>query len=186
MGDFNSRTGKYSDSICHDGNNIITNDQSEFSLRPTQRNSFDNKLNNHSKRLLSICKSADLTILNGRVSGDSLGRATFHGRNGISVIDYTMCDQDVILNISNFIVNQPSPLSDHSSIITWLNINTNNSTIELLVNNSLTRLRKQFAWQNDSTQKFKDCSRSPVPQTLVQEYINDGTQIHDVNAFLEK
>ena len=32
----NSRTGKYSDSICHDGNNIITNDQSEFSLRPTQ------------------------------------------------------------------------------------------------------------------------------------------------------
>ena len=83
MGDFNSRTGKYSDSICHDGNNIITNDQSEFSLRPTQRNSFDNELNNHVKRLLSICKSADLRILNVRVSGDSLRRATFHGRNGI-------------------------------------------------------------------------------------------------------
>ena len=81
MGDFNSRVRKYSDSICHYGNNIITNDQSEFSLRPTQRNSFDNELNNHGKRLLSICKSTDLRILNGRVSGDSLGRATFHGRN---------------------------------------------------------------------------------------------------------
>ena len=146
MGDFNSRTGKYSDSICHDGNNIIANDQSEFSLRPTQRNSFDNELNNHGKRLLSICKSADLRILNGRVSGDSLERATFHGRNGISVIDYAMCDQDLFLNISNFIVKQPSPLSDHSLIITWLNINKNNSTIESLANNSLTRLPKQFIW----------------------------------------
>ena len=186
MGDFNSRKGKYSDSICHDGNNIITNDQSEFSLRPTQRNSFDNELNNHVKRLLSVCKSADLRILNVRVSGDSLRRATFHGRNGISVIDYAMCDQDLFLNISNFIVKQPSPLLDHSPIITWLNINTNNSTIESLANNSLTRLPKQFVWENDSTQKFKDCLRSPVPQTLIREYINDGTQIHDVNASLEK
>ena len=75
---------------------------------------------------------------------------------------------------------------DHSPIITWLNINTNNSTIESLANNSLTRLPKQFVWENDSTQKYKDCLRSPVPQTLIREYINDGTQIHDVNASLEK
>ena len=88
MGDFNSRTGKYSDSICQEGSNVISNDRSELSLNPTQRNSFDNEVNNHGKRLLEICKTADLRILNGRVSGDSLGRATFHGRNGISVIDY--------------------------------------------------------------------------------------------------
>ena len=94
-----------------------------------------------------------------------------------------MYDQDLFLNISNFLVKQPSPLSDHSLIITWLNINTNNSTIESLANNSLTRLPKQFVWENDSTQKFKDCLRSPVPQKfLIGEYINDGTQIHDVNA----
>ena len=62
----------------------ITNDLSEFSLLPTKQRTFDNELNNRGKRLLSICKSADLKkILNGRVSGDSLGRATFHGRNGI-------------------------------------------------------------------------------------------------------
>ena len=104
MSDLNSKTGKYSDSICHDGNNIITNDQSEFLLRPTQQNSFDNELNNHGERLLNICKSASPRILNGRVSGDYLRRATFHGRNGISIIDYAMCDQDLFLNISNFIV----------------------------------------------------------------------------------
>ena len=32
MGDFNSRTGKYSDNVCQEGNTSITNDQSEFSL----------------------------------------------------------------------------------------------------------------------------------------------------------
>ena len=90
MGDLNSRTRKYSDSVCKEGNNLITNDQSEFSLCPTQRNSFANEFNSHGKRLLKICKSADLRILNGRVSGDSLGRVTFHGKNGVSVVDYAV------------------------------------------------------------------------------------------------
>ena len=50
MADLNARTGKYSDSVCKGGNNLITNDQSEFSLCPTQRNSFDNELNSRLKR----------------------------------------------------------------------------------------------------------------------------------------
>ena len=56
MGDLNARTGKYSDSVYKEGNNLFTNDQSEFSLCPTQRNGFDNELNSHGKRLLGICK----------------------------------------------------------------------------------------------------------------------------------
>ena len=104
MGDLNARTRKYSDSVCKEGNNLITNDQSEFSLCPTQRNSFDNELNSHGKRLLEICKSADLRILNGRVSGDSLRRVTFHGENGVNVVDYTVCDQDLLSRVANFVV----------------------------------------------------------------------------------
>ena len=190
MGDFNSRTGKYPDSICQDGNNIIANDQSEYSLHLTQRNSFDNELNNHGKKLLDICKSTDLRILNGRVNGDSLGRATFHGRNGISVIDYAICDQDLFSNISNFIVKEPSCLSDHSPIITWLNINSESSSpAALSKNDHLTRLPKQFFWENDSLSKFKDVLRSPALQSLIQEFINDDTPINDmndVNTSLEK
>ena len=69
LGDFNPRTGKYSDSVCHDGSNIIVNDQFESSVSPIRRNIYDNEINNHGKRLLDICKSAELKILNGRVSG---------------------------------------------------------------------------------------------------------------------
>ena len=166
MGDFNARTGKYSDSVCHEGNNIIVNDQSEYSYCPIRRNSYDNELNSHGKRLLDICRSADLKILNGRVSGDTLGRATFHGRNGISVVDYAICDQDILSNVAHFVVKQPCSLSDHSSIITWLNINTNISELEPSHESTrLSRLPIQFLWEKDSAPKFKDISRSPNPHT---------------------
>ena len=117
MGDFNSRTGKYSDTVSQEGNSIITNDQSESAFQPAQRNSFDNLLNSHGKKLLEICKNLDLRIVNGRVNGDTLGRPTFHGKNGTSVIDYIICDQCTFLNVANFVVKQPSYLSDHSAIV---------------------------------------------------------------------
>jgi len=47
MGDFNSRTGKYSDTVSQEGNSTITNDQSESAFQLAQRNSFDNVLNSH-------------------------------------------------------------------------------------------------------------------------------------------
>ena len=187
MGDLNSRTGKYSDSVCQEGNNMITNDQSEFAICSTQRNSFDNELNNHGKRLLELCRSADLRILNGRVSGDSLGRATFHGRNGTSVVDYSICDQDLFQHVANFIVKEPSCLSDHSPIVTWLNINTNISNRDAIpANDTLTSLPKQFCWEHDSTQKFKDALRSPSTQTLIREFLNDNESTANVNISLKK
>ena len=167
---------------------VIVNDQSEYSYCPIRRNSYDNELNSHGKRLLDICRSADLKILNGRVSGETLLRATFHGRNGIvSAVDYTICDQDTLSNVANFVVKQPCSLSDHSSIITWLNINTNISELEPShESNRLSRLPIQFLWEKDSAPKFKDILRSADLQTLVREYIDDDTPIQDVNTTLEK
>ena len=167
---------------------VIVNDQSEYSYCPIRRNSYDNELNSHGKRLLDICRSADLKILNGRVSGETLLRATFHGRNGIvSAVDYTICDQDTLSNVANFVVKQPCSLSDHSSIITWLNINTNISEHEPShESNRLSRLPIQFLWEKDSAPKFKDILRSADLQTLIREYIDDDTPIQDVNTTLEK
>ena len=90
MGDFNSRTGKYSDTVSQEGNNVISNDQSETAFQPAQRNRFDNVINSHGKRQLEICKTLDLRIVNGRANGDTPGRPTFHGKNGTSVIDYVI------------------------------------------------------------------------------------------------
>ena len=187
MGDLNARTGKYSDSVCKEGNNLITNDQSEFSLCPTQRNSFDNLLNSQDKRLLEIFKNADLRILNGRVSGGSLGRVTFHGKNGVSAVDYAVCDQDLLSHIPNFVVKDPLHLSDHSAITTRLNINKKTSyNHTILEGDTLTRLPKQFLWENDSAQKFKDVLRSPRIQTLICDYIAGDTFNENTELSLEK
>ena len=40
------------------------------------------------KRLLETCRTQNLRILNGRTKGNSLGNVTFHGQNGVSVVDY--------------------------------------------------------------------------------------------------
>ena len=52
----------------------------------------------------NLQNNADLRILNGRVSGDSLGGAKFHGKAGISVVDHAICDQTLFSHILNFIV----------------------------------------------------------------------------------
>ena len=122
------------------------------------------------------CKSADLRILNERVSGDSLERVTFHGKNGVSAVDYAVCDQDLLSYVTNFVVKDPLHLSDHSPITTWLNINKKTSyNHTILEGDTLTRLPKQFLWENDSAQKFKDALRSPSIQTLIRDYIAGDT-----------
>ena len=130
-----------------------------------------------------FAKAPNLKMLNGRVWGDTLGRPTFHRRNGISVIYYAICDQDLFSNVSNFVVSQPCSISDHSSIITSININTTigepESSIE---NNPLSRLHMQFLWENDSASKFKDVLRSPDLQMLIRDYLDDDNSFLDVNT----
>ena len=186
MGDFNSRTGKYSDTVSQEGNSIITNDQSESAFQPAQRNSFDNLLNSHGKKLLEICKNLDLRIVNGRVNGDTLGRPTFHGKNGTSVIDYIICDQCTFLNVANFVVKQPSYLSDHSAIVAWLNLNTSlpaSETQSSTSTNRLISLPRQFCWENDSYLKFRNALRTEPIQILIREFMERNTE--DVNVSLD-
>ena len=123
LGDFNARTSKLEDFVSKNGNNFIT-DASENCMLPKNRENFDNNINNHGRQLINICKNTDMRIINGRTKGDSLGRPTFHGRNGTSVIDYIICDQDTFQRVNNFIVKPPTYLSDHSPIVTWFDTQT--------------------------------------------------------------
>ena len=63
-----------------------------------------------------------MKILNGRTKGDSFGRVTFHGNNGISVVDYILCDQELFRNTNYFVVIPPTYLSDNIQIVTWVGI----------------------------------------------------------------
>ena len=172
LGDFNARTDTCNDFISKDGNQFI-NDTSENCFQTKQRLSFDHQINNHGKQLINVCKSSDIRILNGRTKGDSLGRATFHGTNGISVVDYVICDQELFQKTNYFIVKPPTYLSDHSQIVTWIDIDqiadkpdTSSCNIEL------TKLPNQFTWDDYSKKKFRQTLKSTEIQKKIDEFVN--------------
>ena len=94
MGDFNARTGNLQDFV--DNNKILTNgnlDVFDYSAKPvvsTKRNSQDFVSNNRGEKLIELCLSFDLFILNGRKLGDSFGAKTCFNWNGSSVVDYVI------------------------------------------------------------------------------------------------
>ena len=102
LGDMNARTGKYNDFLDANDKEYLITDTQETSFTASPRNNCHNVLNNHGKLLLQICKNCDLAILNGRIKGDSLGNVTFHGRNGVSTVDYVICDQNLFQKIEFF------------------------------------------------------------------------------------
>ena len=128
--------------------------------------------NSHGKRLLEICKNLDLRIVNGRGNGDTPGRPTFHERNGTSVIDYVICDQCTLLHVTNFVVKQPSYLSDHSAIAAWLNVNNSLPTNDTQTSNrtdSLMSLPRQCCWESDSYLEFRNTLHTESIQILISE-----------------
>ena len=101
-------------------------------------------------------------------------------------IDYLICDQCTFLNVANFVVKQPSYLSDHSAIVTWLNLNTRligDETHTPNSSNRLSKLPRQFCWEIDSNLKFKNALRTEPIQILIRQYMARSTE--DVNISLE-
>ena len=85
-GDLNSRVGNKCDFIVQDSINT-ENDDPDYSPDNTSvRASVDCLLNSHGVKLLDLCKSTCLRIVNGRV-GNSC-KQTFYSYNGTSDIDY--------------------------------------------------------------------------------------------------
>ena len=114
-GDFNSRTVTRSDF-----DNIIYNDNEtnilDIEVSPIHvlrslwvnitRENCDHVLNNYGNLLLNMCKSNDLTILNGRFGENTTG-FTCKDR---SVVDYFIGTIDVIKYISNMKILEHSTL----------------------------------------------------------------------------
>lgn len=58
------------------------------------RNSKDDKINRHGKKLVELIEDKGWSIFNGNVSGNKEGKYTFAGGKGFTVIDYVIRDQE--------------------------------------------------------------------------------------------
>ncbi|CAB3986903.1 Hypothetical predicted protein [Paramuricea clavata] len=177
LGDFNARTSKQEDFVSNEGNEYIP-DTSENSFYLKDRQNFDTSINNHGKKLIEICKTCDLRILNGRTLGDSLGQPTFHGKNGISTIDYIICNQNLLHNTKYLIVKPPNYLSDHSQVVAWFDLQPvsnpkTNIDSTCTEQPKLEQLPSQYIWDKDSEAAFTQELKSNKIQNKLNNFLNN-------------
>ena len=101
IGDLNSRVGTIQER--HIGFNMDPNavEITTIDYVPPRR-SFDKNVNAYGRKLLQILTDYDLMITNGRVWGDLTGRYTCCQRNGCSVVDMLLVQNDLFRIIDYF------------------------------------------------------------------------------------
>ena len=171
IGDFNSRTGSLSDFIePHIDDHMLSH-----SLAPSitsKRKSFDGSTNKHGKRLIKLCKSKQLSILNRRKEGDTLKMFTFISNKGeASTIDNSIVSESLFHNIPYFIVNPHNYLSNHSQIS--LCIRSDDYSLKPQSDNhgdSLIDSPKSFVFKNHSKIEFQVALCSGSIQTKITKF----------------
>ena len=120
FGDFNGRTKDLLDFIQHDELHEAVLDNlptySEDILLPTRTNS-DQGVNDNGRRLLTLCKSTGIGIVNGRHPGGFSNDFTFCGPRGLSTFDYLLSTADMLNFVEKIIVCNFNTFSRQQSVI---------------------------------------------------------------------
>ena len=125
-GDFNARTGVLPDYIHenHKDINFLNLPESYNIDKFTKtRNNQDLHINSYGEKLIDVTISTKLRILNGRTLGDLMGKFTYTGYNGVSVVDYILASENFIMKnyIHSFSIEALTTLSDHRPLNLKLN-----------------------------------------------------------------
>ena len=159
MGDFNGRTGENDDyiEIEDELNDMI------------HRSNCDKLVNTNGRLLLDMCKTTEMSIVNGRVGDDKeIGAFTCHTHNGKSLIEYFLINSSALSLIDNITVWPFDPcLSDVHCVIVMRISNTEKHTA-LMKETVSKRIRK---W-NDEMKSSHKCD----------PHFNEMT---DIDALLE-
>lgn len=120
-GDLNARIGNKQDLPEIENPNISP----EYSpIQPpivaSPRLSMDKTTNSWGRKLIELCHTCNLCLLNGRTLGDSEGRYTYFATNGYSAIDITLVDSEMLKNTQSFSVHDLNEFSHHCKIETLI------------------------------------------------------------------
>ena len=116
VGDWNSRVGRKSDFIAYDQYNNLTDDEDYTPDCYMQRATMDSACNNFGVKLLDLCKSSGVRIVNGRLYNDIEGSFTFVNSQYSSVIDYLVTKPDCFNCLSDFSVGPFNEYIDHAEL----------------------------------------------------------------------
>ena len=119
VGDMNGRSARIQDFIDTSGNKHI--DDIPPTLMNNKRNNIDSQTNSHGLKLINLCKTCNLRIINGRKIGDFFGKpAYFSSEGSCNTINYSIISENFFHQIPSFIVKPQSLINDHCQIVSWL------------------------------------------------------------------
>ena len=151
-GDLNARTRTDLDSIRNDTDKHIPLDpQYIIDQNIQQRKSEDTKVDDRGKQIIAMCITSRMRILNGRSTGDFLGKCTCQKPNGSSVVDYVISSVELLKDVIYFHVHQFKPLylDCHSKISFSLKASFQPKTFS----KTDEKMPHQFKWSKYSTKK---------------------------------
>ncbi|CAC5388661.1 unnamed protein product [Mytilus coruscus] len=161
IGDLNARTGQRADYIVNDSDHI--NNFDGFDLLPEnyitdseiKRNNQDTSVNTVGTKLLDLCLSSRLRLLNGRFLGDSLGYYTYMSSSGFSTVDYAVISESLLSSVKYFKTNDFTYLSDHVQITLYMKCSINIDK-EIGLEEKGWHWIKSYKWTENSKLKLID------------------------------
>ena len=191
-GDFNARTNIQPDYVVGDNSvHLAMLPDDYISDVDLSRVSQDKgTLNNNGTLLLDFCKQTGLRLLNGRVGMDkSIGKVTFVGNRGSSVVDYMVCSPELFQFIEKFKVGDPNIISDHCEIglsFTFYTDPADKANVPVQ-NNVFEKLPYQYRWNNDYKVDFIEKLNSQDSKNkanVLSENILTSTSNVDIDSCL--
>ena len=161
MGDFNGRTAAVEDYILenNDQHSPAQDIDLYISDQPLPRNNSDmNPTDENGKKIIDLCKSARLQILNGRISGDRWGALTrypIYRKEKPSLIDYGISSVNLLSAIKSFFVLPFTTLSDHCCITARVTANCDIEENETDTNDNKYKAITRPGFQLANTGKYK-------------------------------
>ncbi|XP_037603419.1 uncharacterized protein LOC119475038 isoform X2 [Sebastes umbrosus] len=180
-GDLNARTGIEPDCINPQGDKHIPDQISIPLPSHPHRNNFDKTVNKSGHRLLQLCRTLGLYIVNGRLRGDSFGHYTHSSPLGNSTVDYSITDLDPFC-LRAFTVSPLTPLSDHSQITLY--IRKTETDPHAAKPSKLNSTKQPYRWTNKSNDDYQKAITHQTIQSQLGHFLS--TSYHHSNGSLNQ
>ena len=176
-GDFNTRVGQMFDYITEECNQFIPTPPSTVyeidTIATSPRHSMDMTVNASGHKLIELCKTVPLRILNGRKLGDNLGNYTCYTPNGQSVVDYALCSPSLFHNIPAFSIGSIIPvLSDHTPVSFNVKVRACGQIDTQLA--ELSPLPDKVTWDKQLADRFTILLQAPAVKDIMTGVTSQG------------